>query len=89
MTTKAPTRADDHVRRAIRSLKELSGPIRRGWNPAERSSGREHELAVLRHVAGHIAQARRKLARELMDDRVALLLREGIRRDLNPRQFHL
>ncbi len=73
MTTKQPTR-DDHVRSAIRRLTELSGPLGRVKSPAQGSSSREHELAVLRHVAGHIAQARRKLARELMDDRVPLHL---------------
>ncbi len=74
MTMRPQTQAD-HVRSAIERLTELSG--------AQRSSSREHELGVLRHVAGHIAQARRKLARELMDDRASLQLRADIRRDLS------
>jgi hypothetical protein len=80
--TRIPQTRDYHVRSAIRCLTELSGPLGRESCLAQRSSSHEHELAVLRHVAGHIAQARRKLANELMDEKVSLQLRAAIRRDL-------
>ena len=83
MTTRQHTQAD-HVRSAIKCLTELSCPQGNGWGLAQRTSSREHKLGVLRHVAGHIAQARRKLAKELMDDRASLQLRAEIRRDLSP-----
>ncbi len=70
MITKQQGRND--VRSAIKCLTELSGSLGRERSLAQRSSGREHEPPVLRYVAGHIAQARRKLARERMDDRVPL-----------------
>ncbi len=73
MTTRRQVRAD-HVRSAIKCLTELSSHLGQERSPFQSSFSGECELAVLRHVAGHIAHARRKLANELIDDRVPLQL---------------